>query len=171
MSSGEDGPSWSRANGNSVSITAVVKAVGEARRSGFVEYSTTTGLAVAESSGENEAGSSGSRTICTTSAAAAKTVGEVRPRGIAKYMVAAKSEFGESSGGAVKSAGKDRPLGEAEYSAATKFEIAEYAGEFPTLCWENIAGQVVGYRTIAESAKRSGRKCDPAKPYRPMTIG
>ena len=119
----------------------------------------------------------------TTSAAATtatKSVGEVRPPKIAKYMVTAKSELAESSGGtgpswsrahgatsadvtaAVKPAGKERPLGEATYRAATKFEIAEHAGEFPTSCWENIAGQSVCYGTVAERAKRSGRKCGPA---------
>ena len=54
----------------------------------------------------------------------------------------------------VKSVGEIRPPG-----------IAEYTCEFPTSCWENIAGQVVGYRTVAESAKRSGRKCEPASRF------
>ena len=60
---------------------------------------------------------------------------------------------------------QDRPLGEAEYRTATKFEIAEYVGEFPTSCRENIAGQVVGHRTVIESAKRSGRKCETASRF------
>ena len=71
----------------------------------------------------------------------------------------------------MKSAGKDRPLGEAEYRVATKFEIAESAGEFPTSCWENIAGQVVGCRTVAESAKRSGRKCELASRFQAIQAG
>ena len=103
------------------------QAVGEARLPGIAEHSATTGLAVAESSDEGEAGSSWSRKIGTTSAAAAQSVGEVRPPGIARNTWSRQKLFGGDEPSwsrahgaasadvtaAVKTAGKDRALGEA----------------------------------------------------------
>ena len=128
VSSGEDGPRTEQMSetvlASQQSWTLLVKA----RPPGFAKHSATTGLEVAESFGEGEAGSSWSGTTGTTSAAAtaaAKSVGEVRPLGKAKYMVTAKSELAAA---AMKSAGKVRPLGIAKQCDTTKPELAESSG-------------------------------------------
>ena len=99
---GEVGPSWPIEKSTP---SAVVTAVVNSADAGFAKHSDTTQPEVAETSGEGEAGSSWSRTTCTTSATATtatKSVGdgEARPPGIAKSLVTAKSDLAESSGGA-----------------------------------------------------------------------
>ena len=86
-------------------------------------------------------------------------MGKVRPP---EDRATAKSELTESSGefsDVAKFAGKVRPPGEATYRTALKSEVAEYSSKLPTSCWENIAGRVVGHRTVAEMAEKSGREC------------
>ena len=99
-----------------------------------------------EYSGDGEAGSHGSRAKCTTSGAdtaAAKSVGEHRLPGIAKYNVTSESELPKSSDKAgstwtktsntaiadvtavEKSVGEIRPLGFMKYSATAESELAE----------------------------------------------
>ena len=68
-----------------------------------------------------------------------------------------------------ESVGKVRP-GEAKYRTAVKSEVAEYSCEFPTSFWENIAGRLVGYRTVAEMAEKSGRECKPASRVQAMQV-
>ena len=108
-SSGGGGHSWSSEIGTtSAGVTVVTKAVGEALPPEFVDNNATSESEPAESSDEdsssmeNEAGSSWSRASCTTSTAAttalAKSVGEVRPPGLAKRRALTASEFALSSG-------------------------------------------------------------------------
>ena len=95
VSSDEAGFVWPGADDTtSTDVTAVTIYAGEARSPGITMHSASTasGFAVPSgysSSDEDEAGSSWTRTNCTTSTAAtaavAKLVGEVRPPGIAKH--------------------------------------------------------------------------------------
>ena len=82
----------------SAASTAVAKSAGEARPLGIAEHSASRELPLAKSAGE--AGSSWSRTTCTTSAAAAaaaKSVGEDRPPGTARFSAASESKLAQSS--------------------------------------------------------------------------
>ena len=156
VSSGEDGPSWSRANGSYTSR----QAVGEAWPPGFAKHSATTGLAVAESFGEGEAGSSSSGTTGTTSAAAitaTKSVAEVRPPRIAKFWTAAEAvdPTGE------KSVGEARPPKFAMHSATTKPKLAESFGEAGP-SWPRANG--VDSAAAAAAIKSAGKARPPGIP-------
>ena len=110
-----------------------------------------------------KAGSSWSGTTGTTSAAAttaAKSVGEVRPLGKAKYMVTAKSELAAA---AMKSAGKVRPLGIAKQCATTKPELAESSGGAGP-SWSEASGM----NCPAAAAVKSAGEARPSRIENPI---
>ena len=141
MSSGEAGPSWSRASDttSTAEMEAVAKSVVEPRPPGIAVHSATTAsTAVAKSVGLGEArplGAAKYRTATKSKFAespgefpdVAKSVGEARPPGVAKYNAVTRSEFTASSGefpDVAESVGEAEPLGVAKYRAATRSELA-----------------------------------------------
>ena len=110
----------------SADVTADAKLVGEGRPPGFAKYNATSESEpeLAESSGDDDdAGSSWSRANSTTSAdvtAVAKTVGEFRPPGIAKFSASTESEFTKSSDEAGSSRFKANDTNSAAVTAVVK---------------------------------------------------